>query len=94
MTGAFAHVNKLFCDACRWFFSEVGLGGFSVFGNKASYIFVYNLMQQRGSSQWSVLVFEEAFPENCFGKSTQGGANGLEKPLDEEHHGIHQQRVN
>ena len=34
LTGAFAHVNKLFCDACRWFFSEVGLGGFSVFGNK------------------------------------------------------------
>ena len=47
-----------------------------------------------GSSQWSVLVFEEAFPENCFGKSTQGGANGLEKPLDEEHHGVHQQRMN
>ena len=51
-------------------------------------------MQQRGYSQWSVLVFEEAFPENCFEKSTQGGANGLEKPLDEEHHGVHQQRVN
>ena len=51
-------------------------------------------MQQRGSSQWSVLIFEEASPENCFGKSTQGGANGLEKPLDEEHHGVHQQRVN
>ena len=36
-----------------------------------------------GSSQWNVQVFEEAFPENCSGKPTQGVANGLEKPLDE-----------
>ena len=50
-------------------------------------------MQQRGYPQWSVLVFEEASPENCFGKSIQGGVNGLEKPLDEEHHGVHQQRL-
>ena len=40
-------------------------------------------MWQRGSSQWNVQVFEEAFPENCSGKPTQGVANGLEKPLDE-----------
>ena len=65
----------------------------TAFWTTASYIFVYNFMQQHCSSQWSVLVFEEAFPENCFGKSTQGGANGLEKPLDEEHHGVHQQRL-
>ena len=40
-------------------------------------------MWQRGSSHWKVQVFEEAFPENCSGKPTQGAANGLEKPLDE-----------
>ena len=51
-------------------------------------------MRQRSSPQWSVLVFEEASPESCLGKSTRGGANGLEKPLDEKHHGVHQQRLN
>ena len=76
-----------------WFIGRYNYD-WTTFWTTASYIFVYNFMQQRGSSQWSVLVLEEAFPENCFGKSTQGGANGLEKPLDEEHHGVHQQRLN
>ena len=24
LTGAFAHVNKFFCDACRWFLVRLG----------------------------------------------------------------------
>ena len=38
--------------------------------------------------------FRGSLSRELLGKVNSGGANGLEKPLDEKHHGVHQQRLN
>ena len=53
----------------------------TTFWTTASCIFIYNFMWQRGSSQGNVQVFEEAFPENCSGRATQGPLMDLKNLL-------------
>ena len=51
---------------------------------------VYNCMWPRGFFSVDCPGFRGNLPESCSGKPTQGATNGLGKPSDEKHHGVHQ----